>query len=70
MFLALSACFIAAEVILTRKHITLGMILQLMQRAKENAAVIRVLFVCAAAAVTAVSYYISVKAVRRKTGRL
>ena len=70
VFLALTACFIAAEVILTCKHITLGMILQLMQRAKENAAAVRAVFVCAAAAVTAVSYFVSVKAVRRKTGRL
>jgi len=41
-----------------------------MQRAKENAAAVRAVFVCAAAAVTAVSYFVSVKAVRRKTGRL
>ncbi len=70
MFLVLGACFIAAEIILTNKHYTTEMILQSIQRAKENAAVVRAVFVCAAAAVTAVSYFVSVKAVSRKTGRL
>ncbi len=68
--LVLAACFAAALIILTDKHYTVEMFLKLIQKAKENAAVIRALFVCAAAAVTAVSYFVSVKAVRRKTGRL